>query len=150
MLDGCMVVWIGPVLAISDTLPRIIQLLSRQAKGNPNIELSGTEENLQSLNPTPAPPRNKISWTVLPRTNSLCQLLVTFHPELHRHHSGRKENGLYLVPAWVQTQVENSPALARALTCWVILRKLPSSFELGFLICKVRITMPNLWNCWKD
>ena len=99
MLDGCMVVWIGPVLAISDTLPRIIQLLSRQAKENPNIELSGTEENLQSLNPTPAPPRNKISWTVLPRTNSLCQLLVTFHPELHRHHSGRKENGLYLVPA---------------------------------------------------
>ena len=87
MLDGCMLVWIRPVLAISDTLTRIIQLLSRQAKGNPNIELSETEETLQSLNPTPTPPRNKISWTVLPRTNSLCQLLVTFHPEQHRHHS---------------------------------------------------------------
>ena len=74
MLDACMVVWIRPVLATSDTLTRIIQLLSRQAKGNPNIELSGMEEILQSLNPTPAPPRNKISWTVLPRTTSLCRL----------------------------------------------------------------------------
>uniref|UniRef100_A0A8C6FMU6 FIIND domain-containing protein n=1 Tax=Moschus moschiferus TaxID=68415 RepID=A0A8C6FMU6_MOSMO len=58
-----------------------------QPKGNPNVELSGTEETEQSLNPTPTTPRNKISWTVLPGTTSLCQLLVTFHPELHRHRS---------------------------------------------------------------